>query len=227
METYMPLLKNTNMFLGIRDSEIRTMLKCLSTKKIRFQKGEYIIRSGENNHLVGLVLSGLVLIEKVDHWGTNSIFEEITPGMTFAESYACVSMLPAEINVLASTDAEVMFLDFRRIFTVCSSACVYHTKLIYNLLNAMAQKNISLTQKIEHLSKRTIRDRLLSYLSTESMKANSSSFEIPFNRQQLASYLAVDRSALCSEISKLQKEGIITCHKNRFQFNGHAHRHSS
>ena len=86
METYMPLLKNTNMFLGIRDSEIRTMLKCLSTKKIRFQKGEYIIRSGENNHLVGLVLSGLVLIEKADHWGNNSIFEEITPGMTFAES---------------------------------------------------------------------------------------------------------------------------------------------
>ena len=218
MEAYLTFLKNTNMFLGISEEEISTMLKCLSTKKLHFQKGEYIIRNGEDNHFVGMVLSGHVLIEKEDYWGNNSIFEEIAPGMIFAESYACISLLPPELNVLAGTDADVMFFDFRRIFTVCSCACVYHTKLIHNLLNAIARKNISLTQKIEHLSNRTIRGRLLSYLSAESLKAGSAAFTIPFNRQQLANYLAVDRSALCTEISKLQKEGILSCSKNKFRF---------
>lgn len=216
MDKYLSLLKNTNMFMGISEDEIKIMLKCLSTRVVHFEKNEYILRSGEQIHSVGMVLSGLALIEKEDFWGRRTIIQEIIPGMAFAESYACLSQIPVEICVLASENTDIMFFDIKRILSVCTSACSFHTKLIQNLLKTMAQKNVDLTKKMDYMTKKTIRDRLLSYLSTESQKSGRSTFTIPFDRQELADYLSVDRSALSNEISKLQREGILSCQKNKF-----------
>lgn len=217
MKKYLTLLKKSNIFIGIEENEIEPMLKCLSSRITNFKKNEFILRNGEHIHSVGMVLSGLALVEKEDFWGNRSIISEVTPGMIFAESYACLSELPAEISVTASENTDVMFFDIKRILSVCSNSCSFHRRLIQNLLTVIAKKNVNLTKKIEHISKKTIREKLLSYLSTESLKCGCSSFEIPFNRQQLADYLSVDRSALSNEISKLQNEGIIESKKNKFK----------
>jgi CRP-like cAMP-binding protein len=216
MKQYINLLKNTYMFNGINESEIEGMLKCLNARTMLYKKNEYILRNGETVNSIGMVLEGLALVEKEDIWGNRTIISEISPGSLYAESYACLSKLPAEISVIASDNTTVMLFDIRRILTTCSSSCGFHTKLIQNLLYTIAQKNVLLTKKMEYISKKTIKEKLLAYLSSEAMKAGSPTFNIPFNRQELADFLSVDRSALSSEISRLQKKGIISCRKNAF-----------
>lgn len=216
MKQYINLLKNTYMFNGINESEIEGMLKCLNARTMLYKKNEYILRNGETVNSIGMVLEGLALVEKEDIWGNRTIISEISPGILYAESYACLSKLPAEISVIASDNTTVMLFDIRRILTTCSSSCGFHTKLIQNLLYTIAQKNVLLTKKMEYISKKTIKEKLLAYLSSEAMKAGSPTFNIPFNRQELADFLSVDRSALSSEISRLQKKGIISCRKNAF-----------
>lgn len=216
MKQYINLLKNTYMFNGINESEIEGMLKCLNARTMLYKKNEYILRNGETVNSIGMVLEGLALVEKEDIWGNRTIISEISPGSLYAESYACLSKLPAEISVIASDNTTVMLFDIRRILTTCSSSCGFHTKLIQNLLYTIAQKNVLLTKKMEYISKKTIKEKLLAYLSSEAMKASSPTFNIPFNRQELADFLSVDRSALSSEISRLQKKGIISCRKNAF-----------
>ena len=216
MKQYINLLKNTYMFNGINESEIEGMLKCLNARTMLYKKNEYILRNGETVNSIGMVLEGLALVEKEDIWGNRTIISEISPGSLYAESYACLSKLPAEISVIASDNTTVMLFDIRRILTTCSSSCGVHTKLIQNLLYTIAQKNVLLTKKMEYISKKTIKEKLLAYLSSEAMKAGSPTFNIPFNRQELADFLSVDRSALSSEISRLQKKGIISCRKNAF-----------
>lgn len=204
------------MFNGINESEIEGMLKCLNARTMLYKKNEYILRNGETVNSIGMVLEGLALVEKEDIWGNRTIISEISPGSLYAESYACLSKLPAEISVIASDNTTVILFDIRRILTTCSSSCGFHTKLIQNLLYTIAQKNVLLTKKMEYISKKTIKEKLLAYLSSEAMKAGSPTFNIPFNRQELADFLSVDRSALSSEISRLQKKGIISCRKNAF-----------
>lgn len=121
------------------------------------------------------------------------------------------------VSVLASERCEILFLEIQRVFTVCSPACGYHSRLIRNLLTIMARKNLMLTRKIDHMSQRTIREKVMAYLSCEAERWGNEAFEIPFNRQQLADYLAVDRSALSAELSRMQKDGLIEYGKNRFR----------
>lgn len=216
IEEYLPIIKKSNLFTGVSSEEISSMLACLSARLKHYKKDEFIIRSGDYIHSVGLVVSGTALIIQEDFWGKRTIISEAMPGNIFAETYACISSVPIEMSVIADTDCDIVFLDIHKIMTVCSSACAFHTRLIQNFLTAIARKNMHLTKKMQHMSKKTIREKLLSYLSTESLKNASSVFDIPFNRQQLADYLSIDRSALSNELSKLQAEGILSYKKNRF-----------
>ncbi|WP_124066655.1 Crp/Fnr family transcriptional regulator [Clostridium sp. E02] len=216
MDKYLPILKKSSLFSGVRSEEITVMLKCLSARVKHYKKEEFIIRSGDYVHSVGMMLSGAALIIQEDFWGKRTIISEVMPGTVFAETYACISSIPIEMSVISDSECDVLFLDFNRILTTCTSACSFHTRLIQNFLSAIAGRNLALTKKMQHMSKKTIREKLLSYLSTESLKSSSSTFDIPFNRQQLADYLSIDRSALSNELSKLQAEGILTYKKNSF-----------
>ena len=140
----------------------------------------------------------------------------MSEGDTFGEAYSLLSSNKAENNAVAVSDSLILYLDLKKILTVCSSLCSFHNQLIINTYTVISAKNVSLTQKIGYLSQRTTREKLFSYLSDQSIKAKSASFTIPFNRQQLADFLAVDRSAMCSELSKMQKDGIISYYKNNF-----------
>ena len=217
MTEYIPIIKKSVLFYGMEEQEISPMLSCLSAVLKSFKKGEFIYRSGEGIASMGLVLRGSVHIIEEDFWGNRTILSEVSPGQLFGDAYACMPSVELEVSALAASGVDILFLDVQKIVTVCTSACEFHTRLIRNLLSVLSEKNLLLTRKIKHMAKRTTREKLLSYLSEESLKHKCPAFDIPFNRQQLADYLCVDRSAMSNELSKLKEEGILTFEKNRFR----------
>ena len=209
-------LSNTMLFRGTTPDEVQAMLGCLQAEQKTFQKGEMIYRMGDAVPAMGLVLSGSVSIENDDFWGNKSILDTASAGQVFAETYACVPSEPMMVSVVASEKTEVLFLNVGRILRVCSNNCSHHNKIIHNLLSVSARKNLNLSRRIFHTSAKSIRGRLLSYLSYQATKNGSREFQIPFSRQQLADYLSVDRSALSNELSKMQKEGLLKVNRSHF-----------
>lgn len=197
------------------------MLHCLWDGQRQFQKGELIYHAGDTVSSLGIVLSGRVLIENSDLWGNTSILDSVGPGQIFAETYACSPGQRLMVNVVAIEASDVLFLSINKVKSVCSQACACHNKLISNLLFISAQKNLNLSRKILHTSAKSIRGRLLSYLSDQAALNGSQEFTILFNRQQLADYLCVDRSALSNELSKMQRDGLLRVDKNHFYLMGH------
>lgn len=213
-------LSQTMLFRGIAPEEISGMLACLHAETKTFQKGHYIFRAGDTVTCVGLVLSGSVSIEHDDVWGNKSILDHVHPGQVFAETYACVPGASLMISAVAFETTQLLLLDMGHVLHVCSNACDFHNKLVRNLLAIASQKNLSLSRRIFHTSSKSIRGRLLSYLSFQASQQGSRAFDIPFNRQQLADYLSVDRSALSNELSKMQKDGLLTVERNHFTLIG-------
>ncbi|MDD3400971.1 MAG: Crp/Fnr family transcriptional regulator [Eubacteriales bacterium] len=211
------VIKHTALFDGIEQREIEAMMSCLSAEIKTYKKGQTIYRVGDTTSLIGEVLSGSVHIIKEDFWGNRNILSQISLGQLFAETYAAMATEPLEVSVIAAETTEVLFMDVRRIMTTCSSACEFHSRLIRNLLAVTAQKNLMLTRKLEYMAGRTTKEKLLCYLSAESQRQKSAIFEIPFSRQQLADYLAVDRSAMSNELCKLRDRGVLKFEKNRFE----------
>lgn len=210
-------LKKTSLFRGTSEEELPILLDCLAPTTREYAKNELILRQGEDVSAVGLVLSGRAQVIEEDFWGNRSILADAWPGDLFAEAYAFLPGERLRVSVVAAEPTSVMLLDGKRMLEVCSSACRFHTRLVQNVLAESARKNLALTRKVSHMSKRSTREKLLSYLSGQALGAGSDAFEIPFNRQQLADYLCVDRSAMSSELCKMRDEGLLVFDKNRFQ----------
>lgn len=216
MEKYFPILENSPLFSGICQDELREMLHCLQARTAQFTKGDYILHAGDPVDSLGVLLTGKALVVQEDFWGSRNLMAPLCPGQCFAETFACTPQTPLNVSVVAETSSDVLFLNVQRILAVCPESCTHHTRMVRNLLTEMAQKNIAFSQKITHLGQRTTRAKLLSYLSAESQRQGSVEFEIPFNRQQLADYLFVERSGLSQELCKMRDEGLIAFHKNHF-----------
>ena len=209
-------LKNTPLFHGINESEISGLLHCLGARKRKFKKDEIIYRSGSSVSEIGLVESGSVNIVVSFYWGNSHIFGHVEKGQVFAENYAAIPGKELLCDVVACEDTEVLFLNMRNMLTTCQKGCSFHTRIIQNMLRIAAQKNLNLSLRMMHTASKSLRERLLSYLSEQAMEHGGSHFTIPFDRQQLADYLAVDRSAMSYELSKMQKDGLISYRKNEF-----------
>ena len=209
------LLAQSALFRGANPDEIEAMLGCLAAQTRRYGKGALIYGAGQTVTALGLVLRGSVLIQSEDAWGRATVMDSLGPGQIFAETYACTPGEPLMVNVLAAEPCEVLFLQVARVLAE-DDGCPHQRRLVRNLLTLFAQKNLTLSRKIFHTSAKTIRERLLSYLSDQAIRAQSRSFSIPFDRQQLADYLNVDRSALSNELSKMQREGLIQVRRNQF-----------
>ncbi len=216
IDQYLPVLKKCPLFADIEDDDIEKILPCLSAIFRKADKNTFIFSAKDRVRDVGLILSGSVHIINEDFWGRKDILSQLGPGELFAESFSCAQEEKLPVSVLAAEPTDYMLIDCRKILKTCTSACVFHTQLISNLLQVIAHKNIRLMQKVEQVSKRTTREKLLAYLSAVSQKAGSSTFDIPFNRQELADYLSVDRSAMSSELGRMRDEGIVDFNKNRF-----------
>ncbi|MBQ4110013.1 MAG: Crp/Fnr family transcriptional regulator [Clostridia bacterium] len=217
MKEFVCLLKNTQLFSGVAEEEIESMLSCLGARVKSFCKGEYVLRQGEYLGDIIVLVEGKAHIQKDDYWGNRSILGQITVGEMFGEAYVAPESGAVLNDVVAIENSTFMFFDVKRIITTCSSACRFHSMVVQNMFFAISEKNRKLVQKLGHMSKRSTREKLISYLSEEAKKQNSSSFTIPFNRQQLADFLSVDRSAMSNELSKMRDEGLLEFNKNKFK----------
>ena len=216
MEQYLFVLRNTPFFQGMTEEEILSVMHCVSANVIERKKGEYILRVGDGTEMMGLVLSGSVLSVQEDLWGHRNIMHRTGIGEYFAEPYAAMPGSLLNVSVVAEEDSKIMLMNMARLLTTCSNSCAHHNRLIRNLVSVMAQKVLNLNDKITHMAKRSTREKILSYLSAESMRQGKLNFSIPYDRQELADYLEVDRSGLSAEISKLRKEQVLLCRKNEF-----------
>lgn len=217
MKKYLKILKKSQLFSGVAEDEIEAMLDCLSAELRTYQKGSYVLHQGEYLHHITVLVAGSLLIQKDDFWGNRSIVNKISVGEMFGEAYVAPGSEALLNDVIATEDSAIIFFDVHKILTTCSSACRFHAMVIQNLFYAISVKNRSLVQKLGHMSRRTTREKLLSYLSEQAKKQGTSSFEIPFNRQQLADFLSIDRSAMSNELCKLRDEGLLSFERNRFQ----------
>lgn len=202
-------LTQTSLFSGISQADLSNLLSCLAAVERRYSKGAVILAEGEPTQWMGLVLEGRAIISCADVWGKSSILGFAEPGAVFGEAYACVPGEALLISVCAAEETRVLFLNVGKLLTVCGNACPFHARLIRNLLSISAGKNLQLSRRIFHTTPKSIRGRLQSYFSECAKKSGSLTFSLPFNRQQLADYLGVDRSAMSSELSKMQRDGLI------------------
>lgn len=217
MKNNLEILKSVALFKGMDESELQPLLSCLSAKPAHYEKNQIVFMGGEEISSFGIVLSGQVQVVQEDYYGNRSILANIGAGDLFGESFACAEIRTLPVSVITTAESDLLFIDCYRLAAPCANACAFHRRLIQNMLNIIAMKNISLTQKIEFTSKRTTREKLLAYISAEAKKAGSSRFSIPFNRQELADYLSVERSAMSAELSKLRDDGVLNFHKNQFE----------
>ena len=217
MKKYIPDLKRTKLFSGVGEEDIASLLSCLGARKKEYKKGEYILREGEHISDIFILVEGKIHIQKDDYWGNRSILSVISVGEMFGEGYAAPESGALLNDVVAVEDSSVIFFDVKRILTTCSSACRFHNMIVQNMFFAISDKNRRLVQKLGHMSGRTTRAKLISHLSEEAKRQGSSAFTVPFNRQQLADYLCVDRSAMSNELCKMRDEGMIKFEKSRFE----------
>ena len=217
MKKYIPVLRKTKLFAGVGDDEINSMLSCLGARLCTYKKGEYVFRQGEHISDISVLVEGNLHIQKDDYWGNRSILGQIAVGEMFGEAYVSPENSTLLNDVVATLDSAVIFFYVKRIITTCLSACRFHSIVVQNMFFAISEKNRKLVQKLGHMSKRTTREKLISYLSEEAKKQNSANFTIPFNRQQLADFLSVDRSAMSNELCKMRDEGLIEFEKNCFK----------
>ena len=217
MKQYIPVLRKTKMFSGVGDEEIESMLSCLNARVQHYKKGEYVLRTGGHLRDILILVKGSLHIQKDDYWGNRSLLGQLGAGEMFGEAYVAPESGALMNDVVAVEDSAVMFFDLQRLLATCSSACRFHAAVVQNLFFAISEKNRKLVQKLGHMSKRSTREKLISYLSEEAKRQNSARFSIPFNRQQLADFLSVDRSAMSNELCKMRDEGLLRFDKNHFE----------
>ena len=217
MNEFMPVLENCALFAGIRREDIAGMLGCLNARTVEVARGGAVFREGDSAVYIGILLAGKLHLAREDYFGNRSILAHIGAGELFGESYAFSAAGTLPVSVVAEADSRVLLLDSRRITSPCAKACWFHSRMTFNLLGIVSEKNRLLHQKIEVTSKRTTREKLMAYLLLQAKAAGSSTFTVPYDRQALADYLEVDRSGLSAEISKLRREGVLECERSTFK----------
>ena len=217
MEKYIRVLSQSQLFSQMTDAEIKKALEFTGAKTRSYKNKETILFVGDKIKSLGIIVEGGAVISREDFWGNSSVMAKLAPSQLFGMSYALSSNGLSEVNVIAEKPTKVMYFNIERLFGATEADSAIQSKIIKNLVIELANKNIQFSSKIEHISQRKLRDKILSYLSEISQRTKSSSFTIPFSRQQLADYLCSDRSALSNELCKLRDEGVIEFWKNHFK----------
>ncbi|MDR3341567.1 MAG: Crp/Fnr family transcriptional regulator [Treponema sp.] len=211
------ILGTCPLFTGIDEADREKLLDCIGATQKKVEKNGFVCMAGEPVRFVEVVLSGAVHIVQDDFWGNRVILARIEPGDLFGEAFSCAEIAESSVSVMAVEESLLLLIDYRKILTTCSSVCGFHEGLIKNMVRILAERNIMLVQKIEHITRHTTREKLLSYLSSQARRVKSNVFDIPFNRQELAEYLSVDRSAMSNELSKMRDDGIVRFQRNHFE----------
>lgn len=215
MKMHFEILKSVKLFSDIDAAELETMLKCLGAEMKDAGKDRIVLLAGDKPQHVGIVFTGQLHIIREDYDGNRSLVAAVMPGEIFAEALCCAGIEESPVTVMAGVDSTVMLLPFSRILHTCPNACSYHTKLIENMLGLIATKNLRLQSRMEIVGLKSVRAKIVRYLESFLPKQDCE-ITIPFNREQLADFLCVERSALSHELSKMKKDGLIDYRKNKF-----------
>ena len=211
-------LSRCPLFSGFSTDEMEKLLGCLAARSRQFRKNSPVFSDGAVPDL-GVVLTGSVHVAREDFWGNRTIVERFGPGEVFGEAFSFGEVRKLPVSVMAAEKSELLLLNCQRLITTCSSACAFHSSLVKNLLRELALKNLTLMRKMELITRKTTREKLLAYLSSQARLCGAPAFTIPFDRQELADYLSVDRSAMSAELCRMRDAGILRFHKNRFELN--------
>ena len=206
----------SQLFAGIGEEDRRAVLGCVGYRVKTYPKGSFIALDAENFEHIAIILSGTVDMIKEDIWGNRTMLLRMKENEIFGETFACGGDSVSSVSFQATEPAEILFMPFQRIMHSCTMSCAFHHRLTGNLVGIMADKNRELMRKVEVVTKRTTREKLLAYLSIRGQIAGSATFDIPLSRVELAEYLCVDRSAMTRELQKMKDEGLIDFQKNRF-----------
>lgn len=209
-------LRDCRLFRDIEPKDLEAMLGCLSAREIQPQRGDFIMSTPEEHPLMGVVLEGEVEMISEDYFGKKSLLSVLPVGSIFGESYTCVKAKNRTIAYQARTKCRILLLDYERILHACKLVCRFHHRMIENMVELIAEKNLSLVEKLEVTSRTTIREKLLTYLTRQAESAGSKTFTIPMGRTALAEYLCTDRSAMTRELSRMKAEGLIDYDKRTF-----------
>jgi len=210
-------LTDCPLFDGIADADLSGMLSCLNARSMTCSKGQTLLAEGSPATKIGILLRGQAQVIRTDYGGSRAIIAHIAPSQLFAESFACSREELLPVDVVATENCEYLLIDCRRLMTTCTHACAFHSRIIFNLLQIVADKNLAMHRRALVTGRRTTRDKLMAYLLMQAKDACSDDFSIPFDRQGLADYLGVDRSGLSAELSKLKKEGVLDYYKSDFR----------
>ena len=210
-------LLSTMLFRGLSDSELSECLTSLSAQEKTYKKGAFIFHAGDPTDHMGLVLSGSVTVESNDFWGNHTILSYVGKGQLFAETYALLTDEVMLVDVRANENCRIVFLKIGNIQELNKDFSVWRLKLIRNILNISAHKNLALSGRSFHTAPKSARGRILAYLNTFALQNHSQEFDIPFDRQQLADYLNLERTNMSKELTKMKEDGLIKCRKNHFK----------
>lgn len=216
-DTYLNILSSSPLFQGIHIQQIPTVLQKLHAYMREYAKDSYIKMAGDAADFIGFVLSGNVQIVQDDYYGNRTISATFSAGNLFAEAFSCANVSSLPVDILSASQTTILFIDYDSIFKSCGDQCIFHHILIENLLHIVAGKNIMLNQKLQYTSRKTTREKLIAYLNEQARANHATAFTISFNRQELADYLGVDRSAMSVEISKLVRDGVIETKRSYFK----------
>ena len=216
MEEALSCIGRMPIFNGIEEEELYTLIKCCDGQMAMFENDQWIFQAGEELGYIMVVLKGRLAVVQEDFWHQQKEMIYIMPGEIFGENYASAGNKILPVSIKAAEKSEVLFLDYKRSLTFCTMACPFHSMMVHNLISIMSTNKGRAEEKLEHISQKTTRDKLRSYLSCRALQEGSSSFDIPYNRQELADYLGVDRSAMSSELGKMKADGILEFKKNHF-----------
>ena len=216
MDERVKVVAGCELFYGIDEEKISRMMSCLRSTRKKYESGETVWRAGSRVTQLAIVLSGRIHLESCDFWGNKSIITECLSGSSFGAPYALAKNELLVFDVVAKDASEILFIDMENVKSPCAENCSAHKQLIENLLSHVASKARGLELKISHICNRTTRDKLISYLSSEARKQNSSYIRIPFNRQELADYLSVERCAMSKQLHQMRRDGLIDFAGNDF-----------
>jgi len=216
LKEFLDIIKTVSLFKEINDEDIEFMLNCLQAEIKAFPKNSIILMAGEKPQNVGVVLEGLIHIVNEDVSGTRTLIEAVSLGGTFAEAFCCAGISASPVTIVAAENSKILWLKFDRVVQTCANSCTFHNRLIENMLKVVADKNLYLQNRMEVVSMKSIRDKVLHYLESFSGKQGSRDIVIPFNREEMADYLCVDRSALSHELARMKEDGLLDYKKNIF-----------
>lgn len=213
-------LHKSIIFRNMNDDEIGSALSTLNAVEKKYKKDDIIMTAGDVTEKMGLVIRGSVTVESNDIWGNRTILSHVDEGGFFAETYALLDDEVMLVDVRANENCRILFFRIGSLSKLNNHKDIWVNKLIFNLLQISAHKNLTLSLRSFHTAPKTVRGRIMAYLNSVSLQNHSAEFDIPFNRQQMADYLSLDRTALSKELGRMRNEGVILFRKNHFKIMG-------